>query len=100
MKEFFNILFKKSKPQENGFFSINTDDIIDGFTESGFYKYDDCCGVTHLQKKPFTKRQIKKIEKEAKNILDLHVQELTEHINKEILKEMENKGLIPSVSSI
>lgn len=100
MKEFFNILFKKSKYQEDGFFSINADDIVDGFKESGFYKYDDCCGVTHLQKKPFTKRQIRTIEKEAKNILDLHVQELTEHINKEILKEMENKGLIPSVSSI
>lgn len=100
MKEFFNILFKKSKSQEGGFFSINTDDIIDGFKESGFYKYDDCCGVTHLLKRPFTKRQIRIIEKEAKNILDLHVQELTEHINKEILKEMENKGLIPSISSI
>jgi len=100
MKDFFNILFKKSKFQENGFFSINTDDIVDGFKEVGFYKYDDCCGVTHLQKKPFTKKQIRTIEKEAKNILDLHVQELTEHINKEILKEMENKGLIPSISSI
>ena len=100
MKEFFNILFEKSKLQENGFFSIDINDIIDGFKESGFYKYDDCCGVTHLQKKPFTKRQIRIIEKEAKNIVDLHVQELTEHINKEILKEMENKGLIPSISSI
>ena len=100
MKEFFNILFKKSKLQENGFFSINTDDIIDGFKESGFYIYNDCYGATHLQKRPFTKRQIRKIEKEAKNNLDLHTQELTEHINKEILKEMENKGLIPSISLI
>jgi len=97
MKEFFNILFKKSKQQEDGFFSINIDDIINGFKESGFYDYDDCCGVTHLQKKPFTKRQIRTIEKEAKNVLNLHVQELTEHINKEILKEMENKGLIPAI---
>ena len=98
MKEFFNILFEKSKLQENGFFSIDINDIIDGFKESGFYKYDDCCGVTHLQKKPFTKRQIRTIEKGAKNVLDLHVQEITNYINKEILKEMENKGLIPSIS--
>ena len=98
MKTFFDILFKKSKPVKDGKFNgltCNIDDLINGFVEVGFYKYDDCCGVTHLQKKPFTKRQIKNIEEQAKKVLDLHVNEITKAINKQILKDMNVEVLVP-----
>ena len=98
MKTFFDILFKKSKPVKNEKFNgltCNTDDLINGFVEAGFYKYDDCCGVTHLQKKPFTKRQIKNIEEQAKKVLDLHVDEISKEINKQILKDMNVEVLVP-----
>jgi hypothetical protein len=98
MKTFFDILFKKSKPIKNEKFNgltCNTDDLINGFVEAGFYKYDDCCGVTHLQKKPFTKRQIKNIEEQAKKVLDLHVDEISKAIDKQILKDMNVEVLVP-----
>ena len=98
MKTFFDILFNKSKPVKNEKFNgltCNTDDLINGFVEAGFYKYDDCCGVTHLQKKPFTKRQIKNIEEQAKKVLDLHVDEISKAINKQILKDMNVEVLVP-----
>ena len=51
MRKFFEILFKKSKPIKNGKFNgftCNTDDTINGFVESGYYKYKDCCGTIHF----------------------------------------------------
>lgn len=98
MKTFFDILFKKSKPVEEGDFKglkLDTKDLEDGFDELGFYKYEDCCGCVHLQKKPFTKRQIKNIEEQAKKILDLHVDEISKEINKHILKDMNVEVLVP-----
>jgi hypothetical protein len=98
MNTFFDILFKKSKPVKDEKFNgltCNTDDLINGFVEAGFYKYDDCCGVTHLQKKPFTKRQIKNIEEQAKKVLDLHVDEISKAIDKQILKDMNVEVLVP-----
>ena len=71
MIKFFEILFKKSKPIKNGKFNgftCNTDDTINGFLESGYYKYKDCSGTIHFQNKPFTKIEIRKIETEAKAI--------------------------------
>jgi len=99
MKTFFEILFKKSKPVKDGNFNgltCNTNDLINGFVEAGFCKYDDCCGVTHLQKKPFTKRQIKKIEKEAKEALNKITNDIAHEIDKQILNDMMAKGMLPS----
>ena len=101
MKTFFEILFKKSKPVKDGNFNgltCNTDDLINGFAEAGFCKYQDCCGVTHLQNKPFTKRQIKKIEKEAKEVLDKITNDIAHEIDKQILNDMMAKGMIPSTA--
>jgi hypothetical protein len=98
MNTFFDILFKKSKPVKDEKFNgltCNTDDLINGFVEAGFYKYDDCCGVTHLQKKPFTKRQIKNIEEQAKKVLDIHVDEISKEINKQTLKDMNVEVFVP-----
>lgn len=99
MNTFFDILFKKSKPVKDEKFNgltCNTDDLINGFVEAGFYKYEDCCGCVHLQKKkPFTKRQIKNIEEQAKKVLDFHVDEISKAINKQILKDMNVEVLVP-----
>lgn len=54
------------------------------------YKYTDCCGTTYFQSYSFSKKQIEKIEKEAKNILDAHVEDITNEINKRILKRIIN----------
>ena len=94
MIKFFEILFKKSKPIKNGKFNgftCNTDDTINGFVESGYYKYKDCFGTIHFQNKPFTKIEIKKIEIEAKANLDSLIDELTESSNKRILEKILNK---------
>ena len=80
MKTFFEILFKKSKPVKDKKFN--------GFVEAGFYKYQDCCGVILLQNKSFTKRQIKKIEKEAKEVLYKMTNDLAYEINKQILNDI------------
>ena len=91
MKTFFEILFKKSKPVKDKKFNgltFNTDDLFNGFVEAGFYKYQDCCGVIHLQNKSFTKRQIKKIEKEAKEVLYKMTNDLAYEINKQILNDI------------
>ena len=97
MKTFFEILFKKLKPVKNEKFNVltfNTDDLIDGFVEAGFYKYQDCCGVIHFHNKPFTKRQIKKIEKEATEVLYKMTNDLTYEINKQILNDMMANGML------
>lgn len=87
MQEFYKMLLEKSKPTNNGF-SVNFDDITKGFEELGYYKYEDCCGCTHFQKTPFSKRQIKSIEREAKNILDSNAEEISKAINKQILEDL------------
>ena len=93
MQEFYKMLLEKSKPTDNGF-SVNFDDITKGFVELGYYAYVDCCGCTHFQKTPFSERQIKSIEKAAKDVLDSHVEEISKAINKQILKDLmaENYG--------
>ena len=52
------------------------------------YKYTDCCGATYFQSYPFSKKQIAKIEKEAKKILDERVEDITNEINKMILEKL------------
>ena len=89
MKTFFDILFRKSKPIENEDFNGlcgDINDLDDGFSELGYYKYKDCCGTIHFQTKQFTKEQIEEIEKEAKIVLDGMVEQWTKEIDKEILK--------------
>ncbi len=98
MKTFFEILFKKSKPVKTDNFnglSGNTDDLINGFAEAGFCKYQDCLGVIHFQNRPFTKRQIKRIEKEAKESLDKITNDIAHEINKQILNDMMANGMLP-----
>ena len=87
------MLLEKSKPTDNGF-SVNFDDITRGFVELGYYAYVDCCGCTHFQKTPFSERQIKSIEREAKDILNSRVEEISKAIDKQILKDLteENYG--------
>lgn len=94
MKTFFEILFKKSNPIKNGKFNgftCNIDDIVNGFVESGYYKYQDCCGTIHFKNKPFTKREIIKIEREAKINLNRLTDEITKNINKRILENILSK---------
>lgn len=94
MIKFFEILFKKSKPIKNGKFNgftCNTDDTINGFLESGYYKYKDCSGTIHFQNKHFTKIEIRKIETEAKANIDCLTDEITKTINKQILENILNK---------
>lgn len=55
------------------------------------YKYTDCCGATYFQSFPFSEKQIKKIEKEAKKILDACVKDITDEINKMILEKIINR---------
>lgn len=55
-----------------------------------FYKYTDCCGTIHIQSFPFRKEQIEKIEKEAKKILDVFVEDVTDEINKRVLERIIN----------
>ena len=50
----------------------------------------------HFQNKPFTKRQIKKIEKEAKEALDKITSDIAHKIDKQILNDMMANGMIPS----
>lgn len=94
MRNFFEILFKTSKPIKmdnfNGLVG-NTNDIIDGFIAAGYYKYQDCCGIVHFQSKPFTKLQIKRIEKTAKITLNKLTTEISHEINKQILKDIKEK---------
>ena len=54
------------------------------------YTYTDCCGATYFQSYPFSKKQIAKIEKEAKKILDEHVEDIANEINKMILEKIIN----------
>jgi hypothetical protein len=54
------------------------------------YKYTDCCGTTYFQSYPFSEEQIKKIEEEAKRILDIQVEGITDEINKRILERIIN----------
>lgn len=54
------------------------------------YKYTDCCGTIHIQSFPFSKKQIEKIEEEAKNTLDVFVEDITNEINKMILERIIN----------
>jgi len=54
------------------------------------YTYTDCCGATYFQSYPFSKKQIAKIEKEAKKILDERVEDITNEINKMILEKIIN----------
>ena len=54
------------------------------------HKYTDCCGTTYFQSVPFNKEQIKKIEEEAKKILDGCVEDITDEINKRILERIIN----------
>lgn len=54
------------------------------------YKYTDCCGTIHIQSFPFSKKQIEKIEKEAKKILGDCVEDITDEINKRILERIIN----------
>ena len=54
------------------------------------YKYTDCCGATYFQSYPFSKKQIAKIEKEAKKILDERVEDIANEINKMILERIIN----------
>ena len=54
------------------------------------YKYTDCCGTIHIQSFPFSKKQIKKIEIEAKKILDKCVENIANEINKRILERIIN----------
>ena len=54
------------------------------------YTYTDCCGTTYFQSYPFSKKQITKIEKEAKKILDGCVENIANEINKLILKKIIN----------
>ena len=85
MQEFYKILLEKSKPTNNGF-AANFDGIKNGFKESGYYTYEDCCGCTHFQKTPFSESQIKGIERAAKDILDSKVEEISKEIDKRMLK--------------
>lgn len=99
MKTFFEILFKKSKLVKTDNFnglSGNTDDLINGFVEAGYNKYQDCCGIIHFQQEKFTKEQLENIEKEGKMILNHFTDEITHEINKQIVENMKEKGLIPS----
>jgi len=99
MKKFYEILFKKSKPiKEDNFngLTVNIDDIINGFVEEGYNKYQDCCGIIHFQKEEFTKAQLEEIEKEGKMILNHFTDEISQEINKKIIEDMKQKGLIPS----
>jgi len=52
------------------------------------YTYTDCCGAIYFQSYPFSKKQIAKIEKEAKKILDERVEDITNEINKMILEKL------------
>ena len=54
------------------------------------YTYTDCCGATYFQSYPFSEKQISKIEKEAKKILDERVEDITNDINKMILERIIN----------
>ena len=54
------------------------------------YTYTDSCGATYFQSYPFSKKQIAKIEKEAKKILDEHVEDIANEINKMILERIIN----------
>ena len=54
------------------------------------YTYTDCCGATYFQSYPFSKKQIEKIEKEAKKILDGCVENITNEIDKLILEKIIN----------
>lgn len=54
------------------------------------YTYTDCCGATYFQSYPFSKKQIKKIEIEAKKILDKCVENIANEINKKILERVIN----------
>ena len=54
------------------------------------YTYTDCCGATYFQSYPFSKKQIAKIEKEAKKILDECVENIADEINKMILERIIN----------
>jgi len=55
------------------------------------YKYTDCCGIVHFQNYQFTEEQIEEIEKEAKEILNGVVEQLTNEINKKILEDIIKK---------
>lgn len=57
------------------------------------YKYTDCCGTIHIQSFPFRKKQIEKIEEEAKEILDACVEDITRDINKRILNKIINNNM-------
>lgn len=54
------------------------------------YKYTDCCGTIHIQSFPFSKEQIKKIENEARNALDVCIEDITNEVNKKILERIIN----------
>lgn len=54
------------------------------------YTYTDCSGATYFQSYPFSKKQIAKIEKEAKKILDECVENIADEINKMILERIIN----------
>ena len=54
------------------------------------YTYTDCCGATYFQSYPFSKKQIAKIEKEAKKVLDGCVKNIANEINKQILERIIN----------
>ena len=56
------------------------------------YKYTDCCGTIHIQSLPFNKKQIEKIEEEAKKILDGCVEDIANEINKLILEKITNSN--------
>lgn len=56
------------------------------------YKYTDCCGTIYIQSFPFSEEQIEKIEKEAKKTLDVFVEDITDEINKRILKKIINSN--------
>ena len=83
--DFYKILFDTAKDNGNGCLTGNIDDIFIGFEKLG-YKHYTFGGFEHV----FTKKELSEIEyieyeKEAQSIVDKHVKELTEHINKEIV---------------
>ena len=93
MEEFYKMLLEKSKSTNNGF-SVNFDDITKGLEELGYYSYEDCCGCTHFQKTPFSEKQIRNVEKDAKDALGSHVEEISNAVNKQIVEDLmaENYG--------
>lgn len=87
-EDFYKGLLAKSTPTDNGCFQIKMDDIGSIFEEIGYHRYVFGGWKEVYTQSPLTEKEIEKHEQEAKEEMDVMVEDLAEDINKRILKEM------------